>query len=68
VLQTNICNLKQTPTRGDKKGATVLLSEQTARTYKKCQFIVSVELTDMRCSVLWVAAFKGNLRWMDGYR
>jgi hypothetical protein len=66
VLQTNICNVKQTPTKDDKKSAAVFQSEPTARKYEKCWFIVSAELTDMRCSVVWVTSYKGNLRWMDG--
>jgi hypothetical protein len=68
VLLTNICNVKQTPTRDDKKSAAVFQIEPTARKYKKCRYIVSAEMTDMRCSVLWVTACLGNLRWMDGNR
>ena len=52
----------------DKRSATVFQSEPTARKYKKCRCIVSAELTDMCCFVVWVTACQGNLRWMDGYR
>jgi hypothetical protein len=67
VQKTNISNIKQSPTREDKKSATVFQSEPTAREYKKCWFVVSAELKDMRCSVLWMASCLGNLRWIDGY-
>ena len=59
----------QTVTKGgDNKSATVLQSEQTAGNYKKCWFIVTAELTDMRCCVVWVTACIGNLQCMDSYR
>ena len=45
---------KQSPTRGDKKSATVFLSEATARKYNKSWFVVSAEIKEMRWSLLWI--------------
>ena len=50
----------------DKKSATVFQSEPTAKKYKKIWFILSAEMSDMCCSVVWVTSRKGNLQWIDG--
>ena len=51
VLQTNICNVKLSPTKDDKKSATVFQSEPTARKYKKCGLLCLLKW--LTCAVLY---------------